>query len=181
MTEAQWTRRMYVPTPEEYMSVAEISMALGPIITMPLYLIGPEISESMIKEEEEYKDLLKLTSICCRFLNDLHTYNKESNQGYVNSVLIHARRLHGGSSATSIEAAEREIKSALVASQQELLGLVLKQGECMPKMCRDIFWNTYMVSHLFYLEGDGFCSMQKLVAVADTAIHEPLQVKLPSR
>ncbi|GJN21385.1 hypothetical protein PR202_gb08855 [Eleusine coracana subsp. coracana] len=182
MTEVKWTRTMCVPILEEYMSAAEVSMALGPIITMSLYLMGPKISEDVIKKQEEYKELLKVTSTCCRLLNDLHTYKKESDQGYVNSVLIHAHR-YGGSSATSltaIEAAEKEIKNAIVASERELLRLVLKEGGSIPRQCKDIFWNTYKVSYLFYLEGDGFCSMQKLVAAADAVIYEPLQVTLPS-
>ncbi|KAK3154421.1 hypothetical protein QOZ80_2BG0190310 [Eleusine coracana subsp. coracana] len=131
---------------------------------------------------EEYMSAAEVTSTCCRLLNDLHTYKKESDQGYVNSVLIHAHR-YGGSSATSltaIEAAEKEIKNAIVASERELLRLVLKEGGSIPRQCKDIFWNTYKVSYLFYLEGDGFCSMQKLVAAADAVIYEPLQVTLPS-
>ncbi|KAL6899725.1 hypothetical protein ACP4OV_006383 [Aristida adscensionis] len=69
MIEAEWTRQMYMPTMEEYMSVADVSIALGPITATTLYLVGPKISEDMIKDQE-YKDLLRLTSTCCRLLND---------------------------------------------------------------------------------------------------------------
>ncbi|KAL6899724.1 hypothetical protein ACP4OV_006382 [Aristida adscensionis] len=183
MVEAEWTRRNHVPAMEEYMAVAETSYALGPILAASMCLLGPELSEDVVRGQE-YRDLLRHASICGRLLNDLRTHEKESEHGYVNSVLLHAHR-HGGStssssSAAAIEAAKREVREAVVASQRELLRLVLSRESDVPRPCREVFWNTNKVSNLFYSQGDGFHALQQLVTLADAVVHEPLQVKLPS-
>ncbi|CAL5021384.1 unnamed protein product [Urochloa decumbens] len=168
MVEAEWTRKSHVPTMEEYMPVAEVSTALGPAVTTSLYLVGPELSEEMIRGSE-YNNLLRQMYTCIRFMNDLHTNEKESSQGCINSVLLRAMSL------ASIEAAKREIQGLLTESQRELLRLVLIEGGVVPRSCRDIFWNTYKIGHRFYLQGDG-CSMpQELVTAVNAVVHEPLQ------
>ncbi|XP_062213717.1 stemar-13-ene synthase-like [Phragmites australis] len=86
MAEAEWTWRRYLPTMEEYMSVAEVSNSMDPVVGASLYLVGPELSEGMVSGPE-YK---------VRLLNDLHTYEKERGEGYVNSALLHAHRCCGG-------------------------------------------------------------------------------------
>jgi ent-kaurene synthase len=160
---------------EEYEPVAEVSSAIGPILAVPLFLAGTELSEAMVSDPE-YNEMLKHTSLCTRFLNDLGTYQKESSQGYVNAVLLHAHR-NGGS--TSMEMAKEEVSSAVVASRRELLRLV-QEGSNVRRPCRELFWRMCKVAHLFYLQGDGFLSLQELMAAASAAVHEPLQVKLPS-
>jgi hypothetical protein len=179
MTEAEWSRTTYVPTMEEYMSVAEVSFALGPILVIPLYLVGPELSEDMVRGPE-FRDLLRHTSICARLLNDLQTYEKERHQGYANSVPLHALRDSGSISPSSIEAAKKEIRRATAVSRRVLLRLVIKEGSAIPRPCRELFWNMCKVAHLFYLQGDGFLSLQELMAAASATVHEPLQVKLPA-
>ncbi|CAL5021364.1 unnamed protein product [Urochloa decumbens] len=178
VVEAEWTSKGHVPTMEEYKPVAEVSSAIGPILAVPLFLAGTELSEDMVSDPDpEYKEMLKHTSLCTRFLNDLGTYQKESSQGYVNAVLLHAHRnVHGGS--TSMETAEEEVRNAVVVSRRELLRLV-QEGSAVPRPCRELFWNMCKVAHLFYLQGDGFLSLQELMAAASEAVDEPLQVKLP--
>ncbi|CAN6273135.1 unnamed protein product [Urochloa humidicola] len=178
VVEAEWTSKRHVPTMEEYKPVAEVSSAIGPILAVPLFVAGTELSEDMVNDRE-YKEMLKHTSLCTRFLNDLGTYQKESGQGYVNAVLLHAHRSNGGSAADSMEAAKREVRSAAVASRRKLLRLV-QEGSAVPRPCRELFWNMCKVAYLFYLQGDGFLSLQELMAAATAAVHEPLQVKLPS-
>ncbi|CAN6244777.1 unnamed protein product [Urochloa humidicola] len=178
VVEAEWTSKRHVPTMEEYKPVAEVSSAIGPILAVPLFVAGTELSEDMVNDRE-YKEMLKHTSLCTRFLNDLGTYQKESGQGYVNAVLLHAHRSNGGSAADSMEAAKREVRSAAVASRRKLLRLV-QEGSAVPRPCRELFWNMCKVAHLFYLQGGGFLSLQELMAAATAAVHEPLQVKLPS-
>ncbi|RLM80404.1 hypothetical protein C2845_PM12G17740 [Panicum miliaceum] len=175
MVEAEWTREKHVPTIEEYMPVAEVSFALGPILAIPLYLAGPELSEDTVRGPE-YRDLLRHTSICARLLNDLQTYEKEPDQGCVNSVPLYALRHGGLTSSASIEAAKREIRRDIVACRRELLRLVLREGGAIPRPCRELFWNMCKVAHLFYLQGDGFLSLKELMAAASATVREPLQV-----
>jgi hypothetical protein len=71
---------------------------------------------------------------------------------------------------------KREIMGLVADSQRELLRLVLSNEENIPRSCRNIFWNTYMLGHLFYSQGDGFSMPQELAAAVNAVVHEPLQV-----
>jgi hypothetical protein len=93
---------------EEYMSVAEVSIALGAVVVPSLYLLGPKLSDDMIRDPE-YKNLLKHLSIGIRLINDIGTYKKEISEGYASSVLLLAVGDDAVMSLTSIEAAKREI------------------------------------------------------------------------
>ena len=73
LTEAEWVRNQYVPTTDEYMKNAKVSYGLGPIIPPSLYFLGQDILESLVKDQE-YNELLRLMSICCRLLNDIQGF-----------------------------------------------------------------------------------------------------------
>jgi hypothetical protein len=178
MTEAEWARTRYVPTMQEYMPVGEVTVALAPSISPSLYLVGPELSEDMVRGSE-YEALLRHVSICIRLLNDIQTYEKEKSEGIVaNSVLLHVL-CHGDGTSTT-EAAKREILGLVADSRRELLRLVLSKEGTIPRSCRDIFWNTYKLGHLFYSQGDGFSVPQQLAAAVNAVVHEPLQLMPPS-
>jgi hypothetical protein len=66
-------KSQYVPTTNEYMTNANLSYGLGPIIPASLYFVGQEISDSVVKDQE-YNELLRLMNICCRLLNDIQGY-----------------------------------------------------------------------------------------------------------
>ncbi|TVU29568.1 hypothetical protein EJB05_21141, partial [Eragrostis curvula] len=173
MAEAEWTRKKFVPTMEEYMPVAELSLAYGPILVSSMYLVGPELSEDMVRSSE-FKDMVRLTSTCARLLNDLNTYEKEGVHGCVNCVLLHAHHHCGSTSSTSIEAAKTEIRKIISISYRELLRLVLRGGGTIPRQFRELWWDMGKATSQFYLDGDGFCSMQ-MVAATNAVVREPLK------
>lgn len=69
MIEAEWRMTKYVPTMEEYMKNALVTAALGPIVLTSLYFVGEELL-GCVARDEEYNELFRLMSICCRLLND---------------------------------------------------------------------------------------------------------------
>lgn len=70
MQEVEWEKVKYVPTFDEYLDNAYVSFGLGPIVKIPIYLVGPKISEEMVNHHE-YHDLFRLMSTCGRLLNDI--------------------------------------------------------------------------------------------------------------
>ena len=101
-------------------------------------------------------------------------YEREEEQGKTNSVLLLAPR-YGG----SIEAAKREVRSALAASRRELLRMVVRDSGAVPRPMRQEFWNIYKVSHLMYSEEDGFTSTSReTLRAANAVVHEPLAWRL---
>ncbi|TKW32141.1 hypothetical protein SEVIR_2G150200v4 [Setaria viridis] len=174
MVEADWARTRHVPTMEEYMAVAEVSIALGPVVAPSIYLVGPEISEDMVRGPE-YKDLLRHMSITIRLLNDIRTHKKEMSEGCINSIRMCALRDGPEVSPASIEAAEREIRGVIADSRRELLRLVVSEAGVLPRPCRDIFWNSHKIAHHFYAERDGFSRPKNLIAAVNAVVHEPLR------
>ena len=130
MVETEWRMSGRVPSMEEYMRVALPSIALGPILCISLYLVGPELPDDVVRGHE-YSELLRHTNICSRLKNDLATYERENAQGKVNSVPLLARRRGG-----SIEAAERDVKGTVEASRRKLLRLVARKEGAVPRPCR---------------------------------------------
>lgn len=173
MTEAEWSMRGHVPSSmEEYMQVAETSFALGPIVLMPLYLIGPELPEAVVRCPE-YKQLFHHMNVCGRLLNDLQSYEREAKQGKINSVLLVAPR-HGG----SVEAAKCEVRRAIEASRRELLRMLVAEADAtVPRPFRQEFWNMCKMVHLFYMEDDCYSSPKELVHAANMVVFDPLRVR----
>jgi len=127
-----------------------------------------------VVRSREYGEMIRCVATCSRFLNDLRTYEREEEQGKTNSVLLLAPR-YGG----SIEAAKREVRSALAASRRELLRMVVRDSGAVPRPMRQEFWNIYKVSHLMYSEEDGFTSTSReTLCAANAVVHEPLAWRL---
>ena len=73
MTEADWQMRQYVPTFEEYMANAIVSFTLGILVLPTLYFVGQKLSACVVNDED-YSELLRLTSTCGRLLNDIQGF-----------------------------------------------------------------------------------------------------------
>jgi len=165
---AEWTMSGHLLSLEEYMEVTVPSFGLGPIALKPLYLIGPELTEEVVRSLE-YHEMFRHVATCTRHLNDLQTYDREEEQGKTNSVLLLAR-CHGG----TIEAAKAEVRSTIMASRRELLRMVVRDGGAVPRPVRQEFWNICKIAHLLYKDKDGFSSTRETIHAANVVVHEPL-------
>lgn len=169
MPEAEWRMSGRVPSMEEYLPIGEVSFAIGPIVPMAAYLVGPELPEDVVGSAE-YEEMLSLVNLSGRLLNDLQTYERERKQGKINSVLLLADPSYCG----SVEAATREVRSVIEASRRKLLRLVLRDGAAVPRPARQLFWNMSKVLHLFYMDRDGYSS--PLTNAIDEVLIKPLQM-----
>ncbi|CAL5030107.1 unnamed protein product [Urochloa decumbens] len=173
MTEVEWRISKYVPTTEEYITNAALTFALGPIVLPALYFVGPKISESVVKDPE-YNELFRLMSTCGRLLNDVQTYEREYNEGKVNSVSLLVLQ-SGGS--MSIAEARRELQKPIETCRRDLLRLVLRKEGAVPKPCKELFWKMCKVCYFFYSRGDAFSSPEEKAREVDAVINLPLQLK----
>nr|AWA45186.1 hypothetical protein SS81E14_000003 [Saccharum spontaneum] len=159
MVETEWQRSQHVPTVEEYMTNAVVSFALGPIVLPALYFVGQEVLEQAVKDEE-YDKLFRLMSTCGRLLNDCQSFEREGNQGKLNSVSLLV--LHS-SGSMSIEAAKKAMQKSIDVSRRELLRLVLRKESPVPRPCKELFWKMCKIVHLFYSQTDGFSSPKEMI------------------
>lgn len=73
LQEAEWSKKDYKPSIDEYLRVAGISTAVQTTVLPSLYFVGPIISEEMI-HHPDYIKIAELVMISARLLNDLETY-----------------------------------------------------------------------------------------------------------
>ncbi|KAJ8775395.1 hypothetical protein K2173_023160 [Erythroxylum novogranatense] len=158
MEEAEWLRENRVPTLEEYIETSIVSLALGPVILIRLFSIGPVVSEEVLASVE-YHNLFRHVSLVGRLLNDLASDKREGEQGKLNSVIL--RMLQ---KSMTEEEAVSETKRLIESYRVELLRMVLETKDSeVPKACKDFMWKICHTFHFFYNEKDGYsCNTDKL-------------------
>jgi len=171
MTETEWRMARYVPTIEEYMANAIVSLALGPIVLTSLYFVEEKLLGCIINDEE-YNALFRLMSTCGRLLNDIQGFERESSEGKLDSVSLLV--LHSDGSM-SIGEAKEAIRKSITSCRKDLLRLVLKEDSVVPRPCRELFWKMCKVCHMFFSHTDGFTSPSEMVSAVDAVIKDPLK------
>ncbi|XP_044968830.1 ent-kaur-16-ene synthase, chloroplastic-like [Hordeum vulgare subsp. vulgare] len=174
MTEADWRMRQYVPTIEEYMELAVVSFTVAPILLPASYFVGQTLSACVVNGQE-YNELFRLMGTCCRLLNDIQGFERESSEGKLDSVSL--RVIHSDGSM-SIEAAKESIRRSIASCRKDLLSLVLKEDSVVPRACRELFWNMCKICHLFYSHTDAFTSPSEMVTTVNAIINEPLKLQI---
>ncbi|KAI3927245.1 hypothetical protein MKW92_011048 [Papaver armeniacum] len=179
MKETEWYYNKVVPTFEEYMSNACVTIALEPIVFPALYLIGSDVPVEVL-HNTEYLNLVKAMSTCGRLLNDFQTLKKEIKDGkLINSVPL----LMSCGSVTEEEALKR-VRGMIERSRRELLRLVFQSKDSlMPRACKEIFWRVNKQMQFLYRNDDIFTrhfngrttNLQEMVSVVD-AVFEELHV-----
>ncbi|KAM7523290.1 hypothetical protein LguiA_013192 [Lonicera macranthoides] len=171
LIEAEWSRNN-MPTVDEYLENSHITYALGPIVMLALYLVGPELSEEAARSSE-LKKIFRLSSNIGHLLNDIQSFKRETDQGkQVNAISL--RMIHSGGTTTKEEAIEETMRF-IESQMEELLNLVVKEkGSIVPRACKELWWKMAKVSHLFYLKDDGFTSPQTMMKAVKDVIYEPI-------
>ncbi|KAL4200955.1 hypothetical protein AMTRI_Chr02g213720 [Amborella trichopoda] len=158
MKEAEWSRNEIVPSLDEYIKNGYVSFALWPIILPALYFVGPKLSEEVVTHLE-YENLLRLSSICGRLLNDIQGFEREKKEGKLNSISLFTKDMHGASE----EEAMKHMRGVIDRRRRELLRKVVCARGSMTR-----------ILHLFYSTNDGFTSPHEMLHSVNAIIHEPL-------
>lgn len=70
LTEAEWAESGYVPAFDEYMDIAQISIALEPIVRSTLFFAGHTLDENVL-DSRDYHNVMHLVNRVGRVLNDI--------------------------------------------------------------------------------------------------------------
>ncbi|CAH1416468.1 unnamed protein product [Lactuca virosa] len=171
LREAIWARDGSVPTMTEYIENGLLSFALGPIVPLAIYFVGPKLSEEIV-QSSEYHKLFELMSTYGRLLNDIHTFKRESKAGQLNAVPLYMS--HGKSTGIMEQEAVEEIKMLMENHRREMMKLVLEtKGSIVPKACKDAFWSMCNVVNLFYAKDDGYTG-NAILDVVKEIIYDPV-------
>ncbi|KAI3906335.1 hypothetical protein MKW92_049528 [Papaver armeniacum] len=174
MKETEWYDNKVVPTLEEYMTNACVTIELEPIVFPALYLLGSDVPEGVLRDTKEYVNLFKAMGTCGRLLNDIQTLKKESKDGkLINAIPL----LMSSGSVTELEALKK-VRGMIDKSRRELLRLVLQSKDSvMPRACKEIFWRANKQMQFVYRSNDGFSSyndgvtnLQEMVGVVNAIL-----------
>ncbi|KAH9310979.1 hypothetical protein KI387_026014 [Taxus chinensis] len=168
MKEAEWAKTGYIPSMQEYMEIGKTSIALEPIVLIPLYFVGPKLSEQII-HHNEYSNLMQLVNVCGRLLNDIQSYKREAKEGKQNYMILLMKEYPPITAENAIERIRQNIKE----STQKLLKNLLEPS-VLPRDCKQLYWNMVRILHLFYLNTDGFSSPTEMLEHVNAVLFKPV-------
>ncbi|KAI3908053.1 hypothetical protein MKW98_003698 [Papaver atlanticum] len=179
MKETEWYNNKVVPTFDEYMANACVTVLLVPIAFPALHLLGPDVPEE-VHRGTEFLNLAKAMNTCGRLLNDIQTLKKETEAG----KLINAVSLLMSSGNVTEEEAVKKVQGMIKRSRTELLRLAFHSKDSgMPRACKELLWImnkqmefTYMSNDTFTTYNDGVTNSQEIVSVVNAIFEERLHV-----
>ncbi|KAG0622099.1 hypothetical protein M758_3G072200 [Ceratodon purpureus] len=168
LTEAEWAESGYVPTFDEYMDVAQISIALEPIVRSTLFFAGHALDDDVL-DSRDYHNVMHLVNRVGRILNDIQGMKRETSQGKKSSV--HIYMIEHQSEVNSEAEAIAHLQELVDSTMQQLTYEVLR-FTVVPPACKRIQFNMARIMHAFYKDTDGFSSLTAMSAFVKKVLFE---------
>ncbi|GLJ48427.1 hypothetical protein SUGI_1022160 [Cryptomeria japonica] len=160
--EAKWVEDKYMPSFEEYMENAKVSMGPATIVLTSALLTGDLLSDEELSKMGHDSKFIQLMVSTGRLVCDTKTYQEKQKRGLPSAIQCYMKDHPEISEQEALD----HIYSLLHNSLLELNWELVNNRE-MPETCRRLVFNTARIMQLFYMEGDGFIlshlEMQELV------------------
>ena len=85
---------------------------------------------------------------------------------------------HVRSTPPRVPEARRKLQKPIDTCRRDLLRLVLKEDDAVPRPCKELFWNICKTCYFFYYQGDAFSCQEEKAGAVDAVIHDPLQLPM---
>ncbi|KAL5579371.1 hypothetical protein UlMin_011813 [Ulmus minor] len=159
LTEVTWSKADYIPSMDEYIKVGMVSVGAHTMVLPACCFLSPSLPISKLGTLQ-YKNITKMLMILARLLNDIQTYQKEKNEGKVNSVLLYMEN----NSEVDMEESIAGLRKIVDKKREELLEHVLMDGFTdLPKSCRQLHLSCFKVFQMFYNFSNRFDSNTEMV------------------
>ncbi|POO03632.1 (E,E)-geranyllinalool synthase [Trema orientale] len=170
LAESEWSRSGTVPSMDEYLQVGMISIATHTLVLPASCFLKPSLTNLKLRPTQ-YESVTKLVMIIARLLNDIQSYQKEKDDGKLNSVLLCLRN----DPEVDMEEAIAYMREILKKKKEELLEHVLIDGFTdLPKECRLLHLSCLKVFQMFFNSSNRFDSNTELLDDIAKAIYVPL-------
>ncbi|KAK9041699.1 hypothetical protein V6N11_016789 [Hibiscus sabdariffa] len=143
--EAKWFHEKYIPTMEEYMSIALMSSAYPNLIIASLVGMEDNITKDTFIWAFNVPKMLKASSTICRLMDDVVTHRFEQERGHVSSAVECYMKQYG----TSMQAAYDEFFKQVKAAWKDINEGFLKPT-VVPTSALNRILNLTKVIDLFY-------------------------------
>ncbi|KAJ4718967.1 Sesquiterpene synthase [Melia azedarach] len=119
--EAKWFNEGYVPTIEEYMEVALISVCNLMLATISFVGMGDIATKESFEWISSNPKIVKASSVICRLMDDIVSHKFEQSRGHVASAIECYTKQHGVSEEDAVNVFGKEVENAWKDMNQELL------------------------------------------------------------
>nr|WJJ50359.1 diterpene synthase 5 [Cephalotaxus harringtonia] len=170
--EAKWMQDKYVPSFEEYMENAKVSMGMATIVLTSGLFTGELLSDEVLSKMGYESKFLQLMVSTGRLVNDTKTHQEKQGRGMPSAIQCYMKDHPETSEKEALDHIYSLMQNSLLQLNWELVN-----NREMPETCRKLVFNTARVMQLFYMERDGFTlshlEMQDLVK---KCLFEPVAV-----
>lgn len=150
--EAEWSEAKYVPSYDEYIENATVSISIGAVVFISALFTGEILTDDVLSKIDHRSRFLHLLGLTGRLANDSKTYQAERGQGEMASAIQCYMKDHP---EISEEEALKHVYFVMENALDELNWEFVNNGE-VPESCRRLVFETARIMQLFYIEGDGF-------------------------
>ncbi|KZV50564.1 (E,E)-geranyllinalool synthase-like [Dorcoceras hygrometricum] len=173
MVEKTWSLMGYVPSMDEYLKNANISVSIH-AIALPATSGFLNLSSSDGTQNLEYHKITKLLMESARLLNDARSYQREEQEGKMNFVHLHMKQ--NPSPGACIEDSIAHVQQIVGEKMKEFMEHVFMDTDnSMPKSCRQLHLSCMKSVHMFYNSANNFDCDTALVDDINKAIYLPIR------
>ncbi|KAI4299824.1 hypothetical protein L6164_033249 [Bauhinia variegata] len=151
LQEARWQRQKDLPTFEEYLENAWMSVSGIVILVHAYFLLNHNISKEALESLQNPHNLLRIPSTIFRLCNDLATSTEELRRGEVASSIV----CYMHETGKSEEFAYKHMRSLLDETWKRLNKERVVIDSPFTKTFKDTAINLAQISQCTYLNGDG--------------------------
>ncbi|KAK7245201.1 hypothetical protein RIF29_40036 [Crotalaria pallida] len=149
LTEAKWYYNGYTPSFKEYTENAWISISAPVLLTYAPFLIPHSIKKEDLVYIEEYSNIVRFSAMISRLANDLASYKRENETGYVPKAVQCCMNETGASETEACE----YIKSMMYTTWKKMNKEA--RYSSLPQNFIDTAVNIARMALCMYQHGDG--------------------------
>ncbi|KAL5579366.1 hypothetical protein UlMin_011808, partial [Ulmus minor] len=167
LIEATWIKTDHTPSMDEYIQVGIISVGVHNMVLPALCFLSPSFPSSKLRPVQ-YESITELLMILARLLNDTQSYEREKDEGKVNSVLLYLEN----NSEVDMEESIAGLRKMVDKKKEELLEHVLMDGiNDLPKSWRQLHLSFLKIYQMFYNVSNRYDSDTEMVEDIKKAIY----------
>nr|H6WZF2.1 RecName: Full=Terpineol synthase, chloroplastic; AltName: Full=1,8-cineol synthase, chloroplastic; AltName: Full=Beta-myrcene synthase; AltName: Full=Limonene synthase; AltName: Full=Sabinene synthase; Flags: Precursor [Nicotiana alata]AFB82540.1 plastid monoterpene synthase [Nicotiana alata] len=151
LIEAKWYFSKYIPTMEEYMDNAWISISAPVILVHAYFLIANPVNKEALHYLRNYHDIIRWSALILRLANDLGTSSDELKRGDVPKSI----QCYMNEKKVSEEEARQHIRLLISETWKKLNEAHNVAAHPFPKMFVKSAMNLARMAQCMYQHGDG--------------------------
>ncbi|KAJ0045748.1 hypothetical protein Pint_04340 [Pistacia integerrima] len=149
--EAKWCHKNYVPSPDEYMTVALVTSGYPMLATTSFVGMGNIVTKEAFEWLFTNPKMIKASSVICRLMDDMVSHKFEQKRGHVASSIECFMIQHGATEEEARNEFQKQVIDAWNDINEECL-----RPTAVPMPLLDRILNPSRVIDVIYKDEDGY-------------------------